>query len=431
MSEDENVIMKYYEIFITYDGTPLKRGKSLTPMSWQVSGLLPGAIKSPLTQNMFGLFTAADNSSFIIEMINLFIESMKDAFTNSILDYGSEEHFLEYNKAMNLSRMQSRKEFERTMKDDENNIDSKYDEYKTNYTTVLSKELQEAEKSIEQRRNALSVLNERTCDEWKLYYHYHFLYFRYQLDRKAVPRAAGAFGPGSLFKYHSTCIRVRNDNQSRKRSHKSRSRKDVYYTYEFWHSDSKALVKGGKVVRKELGENYSLGYKLNRITPSKLENYNQTEDRIIICSTPDVVESERERVQAELKKYKYLNNIRNFKSQSQRMEIQKQLCRDVLFTPFYEDSNVKDYFKSINGHCCMHGEVRITCMLCSILGEYIRTGKIVLVKNKRALMTYQQFIDTFDNIMMKMILMIIVLLTAIIIIAKILILVIIPTIMII
>ena len=96
-------------------------------MSWQVSGLLRGAIKSPLTQNMFCLFTAADNGSFIIEMINLFIGFLKDVFTNSIevaLDYASEEHFLESNKAMNLSRMQSRKDLETTMKDDETDVGS-------------------------------------------------------------------------------------------------------------------------------------------------------------------------------------------------------------------------------------------------------------------------------------------------------------------
>ena len=154
------------------------------------------------------------------------------------------------------------------------------------------------------------------------------------------------------------------------------------------------LKKGANVIRRELGSNYALVFELESVTPRQLRNgYIQTEERILICTTQDIVDKERARVTGEEKSYLDENGLHEFKSEEARMQFRKDVCRDKLETPFYADSNVPDFFDKPNGVCPMHAQLRTLDKHTSAIPNYIHTGDVKLFAVSRNAPTYGQYLE--------------------------------------
>ena len=193
----------------------------------------------------------------------------------------------------------------------------------------------------------------------------------------------GAFGPGAIWSLIHTCIRVRHAAES-----------GVYYSYEFWHGAHKALKKGLDIIRRELAATWTLVFELESVTPRQLRNgYNQTADRILVCTTQDIVDYERARTNAEESNYLEEKELLAFDSEDARIKFRKDVCRDKLETPFYGDRNVPDFFDKPNGVCPMHAQLRTLDKHTSAIPNYIHSGDIKLFSAPRDILTYGQYLE--------------------------------------
>ena len=205
-------------------------------------------------------------------------------------------------------------------------------------------------------------------------------------DAKVLPALSGAFGPGAIWALIHTCIRVRHAAAS-----------GVYYSYEFWHGAHKVLKKGLNIIRRELGANWTLVFELESVTPRQLRNgYNQTADRILVCTTQDIVDSERARAKVEEENYLEENGLLRFESEDARIRFRKDVCRDKLETPFFGDGNVPDFFDKPNGVCPMHAQLRTLDKHTSAVPNYIHSGDIKLYPEQRDAQTYGQYLQNPD-----------------------------------
>ena len=130
------------------------------------------------------------------------------------------------------------------------------------------------------------------------------------------------------------------------------------------------------------------------MTPKQLRNgYIQTDDRILLCTTQDIADSQRVRVKNEEIDYLERNEMDSFESEEARMQFRKEVCRDKLETPFYADRNAPDFFDKPNATCPMHAQLRVLDKHTSAVPNYIHNGDCRLYLQPRDAPTYGEYLD--------------------------------------
>ena len=149
-------------VCLSFDATA--RNKSCCPITLHPSGWIGGS-KSPYIEHLYGIGTAKDTSTFTQEKLTYGMDQLASARDSGLmipLIYGTKEHYLQTHKALQLSKMMSKKQFiaRNSNKHENSDWDALYEDYKEEFRAKMKSKKEEAQAAIDAKAKEIEELQE-------------------------------------------------------------------------------------------------------------------------------------------------------------------------------------------------------------------------------------------------------------------------------
>ena len=124
-----------------------------------------GGTKSPYIEHLYAIGTAKDTSNFTQETLRYGMDQLAAVRDDGLLIpliYGTKQHYLDTHKALQLSKLQSKKQFilKNSDKDEEGDCDALYSEYKRKFRLETQSKKEAAQAAIDATAEVIDELGD-------------------------------------------------------------------------------------------------------------------------------------------------------------------------------------------------------------------------------------------------------------------------------